>query len=105
MMKKVVASLVLTGSLAIGSAGIAGAAPGPNCTKAPAVIARLQAEEAHVASLLATLQAKAAGAGHEAWRQRRSIALLTRAEADLVSQVSNLQTRCPSAGGGVTIIS
>jgi hypothetical protein len=111
-MKKVVASLVLVGSLAAGSAGVAGAAPKPNCTNAPATIAQLKAEETQVASVLASLHAMAAQGGRDtAWLQW-PIAFLTRGEARLAAEVSKLQTRCPSitttggtGSGGGNIIS
>ncbi len=106
MVKKVVASLALAGSLAMVSSGVAEAAPGPNCTNAPAVIARLQSEETHVASVLARLQGIAAHGGREARWLQWPIAFLTHAEAGLASEVSTLQARCPSStgsGGGGTI--
>jgi|GEM_PF-2822540 len=98
MVKKVVASLVLAGSIATGSAGVATAAPGPHCTNAPTRIARLQAQEAAVASALTSLEARAANGGRAAFRLHRDIALLTRAEARLTAQVSALEARCPSTG-------
>jgi hypothetical protein len=99
MVKKVVASLVLVGSLAIGSAGVAAAAASSDCSNAPATIARLQAEEAQVASALASLQAKTVHGRHGASRLEREVDFLTRAEARLASRVSKLQSRCPSKGG------
>jgi len=99
MVKKVVGALVLAGSLAMGSAGVAGAAPSPNCTNAPAVIARLQTEESNVASVVASLQAIAARGGREARWLQWPIAFLTRVEAGLASRVSSLQALCPSGGG------
>lgn len=100
MVKKVVASLALAGSLAMVGSGVAEAAPGPNCTNAPAVIARLQSEETHVASLLSRLQGIAAHGGREARWLQWPIAFLTRAEAGLSAEVSALQVRCPSSGSG-----
>ncbi len=104
MVKKMVTSVVLVGSLAIGSAGGASADPKPSCTNAPAVIARLQAAESQLGSVLASLQAKAAGGRHEARRLHREIEFLTRVEARLASRVTELQARCPGAttGGGTT---
>ncbi len=99
MVKKVVASLVVAGSLGLGSASVAGAAPSSNCANAPARIARLQAEEAQVGSILTSLQARAAHGGREARRLQWPIAFLTRTEARIVSQVTKLQARCPSSGG------
>jgi len=99
MLKKFVGSLLLAGSFVVGSAGAAGAAPSPNCTNAPAVIARLQTEESQVASLLASLRASAANGGREARWLQWPIAFLARVEAGLASEVSNVQAQCPSGGG------
>jgi len=96
MVKKVVVSLALAGSLAAISAGGAGAASVPNCSNAPAAISHLQAEEAQVASTLASLQAMTATGKHEARWLQMSIAFLTRAEAGLAARVSLLQAQCPS---------
>jgi hypothetical protein len=107
MVKKILVSLVLAGSLAAGSAGAAAAAPKSNCTKAPATIARLKAEEAQLTSTLASLQGKATSGDHETWRLERRIESLIRDEARLALRVSKLQARCPSgggSGGGGTII-
>jgi hypothetical protein len=98
MVKKVVASLVVAGSIAAGSAGVAAAAPAPHCTNAPARIAQLQAQESGVASALTALEARAAHGGRGAFRLHRDIALLTREEARLTAQVSALQARCPGTG-------
>jgi len=108
MVKKVMASLALAGSIAIGSAGMAAAAPSANCTRAPARIARLQAEESHVASLVATFQGTVPHGRRQASRIERRIAFLTGVEARLASEVSNVKTQCPSgsdggSGGGVVI--
>lgn len=106
MVKKILVSLVLAGTLAMGSAGVAAAAPSSSCANAPATIARLKAEEANIASMLATLKAEAAHAGHHgAWLQW-PIAFLSHAESYLAAQVSQLQARCPSGlgSGGPTIV-
>ena len=104
MVQKVVVSLVLAGSLVMGSISMASAAPRVNCTNAPAEIAHLQAEEAHVASLLSSLQARAAHGGLEAQWLQFPIALLTRVEAALAAEVTGLESYCSlgsgSGGGG-----
>jgi hypothetical protein len=110
MVRKVVASLALAGSLAMGCAGAAVACTpnstpnsGSSCTNEPALVARLQAQEAQVASRLASMQAMAAQGGPGASWLRFSIAFLTHAEAELASQVSNLQAQCPTLGGSGVI--
>ena len=104
MVQKVVVSLVLAGSLAMGSMSMASAAPSVNCTNASAAIAHLQAQEAKVASLLSSLQAFAAHGGLEAQWLQFPIALLTRVEAALASEVTGLESYCSvgsgSGGGG-----
>jgi hypothetical protein len=96
MLKKVVVSLALAGSLAASSAGGAEAASVPNCSNAPATISHLQAEEAQVASMLVSLQAVAAPGKRESWWLQQSIVFLTRAEAGLTARVSKLQAQCPA---------
>jgi len=109
MVKKVVASLVLTGSLTMGFMSMASAAPSVNCTNASATIAHLKAEEDQVASLLSSLQALAAHGGLEAQWLQFPIALLTRVEAALASEVSGLESHCStgngSGGGGTVTVS
>ena len=120
MRKKVAAAVFAAASLAVGFGGVAGAAPAPRCTHAAATMARLQAEEDQVTSVLATLQSRSATNRHEAAVLRFEIAVLTRFEARLASAVSHLQARCPSTtgtgtgssggtatgpGGGVTVVS
>jgi hypothetical protein len=108
MVKKVVAALVLAGSLVMCSAGVAGAkgtAPRGGCTNAAATLARLQGEEAEIAARLAALQAAAAQAlgtnrTHHAHEIQERMAELSRAESRLAAQVNSLQARCPGTGTG-----
>ncbi len=105
MVKKVVAAAVLVGSLALGSAGVAWAAPGPNCTKVAAVITRLKAEDAQVAAALTSLEASSPHGRHAARRLERAIESLTRVEARLTARITNLEARCPTSvgtGGGTS---
>ncbi len=111
MIKKVVVSLIVAGSLIAGGAGAAGAAPSINCATAPARVTQLQAQEAQVASFLTSLkamEAHALGSGH-AWQARWlqwSISFLTHAESGLAAQVAWIDAQCPppSSGGGSGIV-
>ncbi|HUO49788.1 MAG TPA: hypothetical protein VMU09_13240 [Acidimicrobiales bacterium] len=113
MVKKVVASLVLTGALAAGSAALSAPAsaagrPAPSCSGAPAALARLQSAESALAARLAALEAQLAqsGTSRGAHGLRERIAQVTREQAELAAQVSRLLGRCPAAGGngGIQII-
>jgi hypothetical protein len=112
MAKKVVAALVLAGSLVMCSAGVAGAkgtAPRGGCTNAVATLARLHSEETEVTGQLASLQAAAAqalaaGKTHHAHEIQERMADLSRVESWLVAAVNSLQARCPGAGGGPVIV-
>ncbi|HXX91663.1 MAG TPA: hypothetical protein VEI83_15705 [Acidimicrobiales bacterium] len=115
MVRKVVASLLVAGSLTLAPAlfpGAAGAAPKAGCTGAAATLARLRAQEAAESARLATLEgqvAQALGAGktHRAHELQEQVAVLTKMSAWLASQVSSLLARCPgvgSTGGGTTIV-
>ena len=99
-MKKVIASLVLAGSVAVGSAGVAAAAPVSGCANAPATIARLTAEESHVASLLTSLHARVPHGRRQASRLERRIAVLNGVEGYLAAQLAALQARCTTGSGG-----
>jgi P pilus assembly chaperone PapD len=94
MVKKVLVSLALAGSLAAGCAGGAEAASVSNCTNAPATISHLQAEETQVAAMLVSLQKMVAPGKREAWWLQQSIAFLTRAEARLTARIDTLQGQC-----------
>jgi len=108
MMKRMVVSLALAGSVALGTAGAAAAAPGPSCTGAPARIAQLQTEESQVSTLVAALQSGQPHGRHGVRQFEREIAFLTRVEARLTARIHALQSACPSAptsggaGGGVS---
>ena len=114
MVKKVVASLVLTGTLAAGSAALSAPASAegrhaPSCSGAPATLARLQSAESALAARLAALQAQLAqsGTGRGSHGLRERIAEVTREQAELAGQVNRLLGRCPAAGGsggGIQII-
>jgi len=119
MMRKVVAALVLAGSLAAGStvlaapAGAAGRVGTVNCSDAATTLAHLQAAQAWVAAQLAALNTQLAQGSNSAprWRTfelREEIAGMTALQTWLAAQVSHLQAQCPSAGaggsGGVTIV-
>ncbi|MGA2520726.1 MAG: hypothetical protein ABSG81_07915 [Acidimicrobiales bacterium] len=103
MVKKVVASLALAGSMAVGSAGVAAAAPAPHCANAPARIARLQTEEAQVASAVTSLQALHPHGRRETARLDRQIAALTRMETSLSARLAALQAACPAGGPDTTV--
>ncbi len=98
--KKVIASLVLAGSVAMGSAGVAAAAPSPGCANAPATIARLTAQESHVASVLASLHARVPHGRRQASRLERRIAFLTGVEGRLAARVGRVQAQCTTSSGG-----
>lgn len=112
MVRKVVVSLAVAGSLTLGSAALsvpavaAGKAP---CTGAASMLARWQSEEGNVSARLAAAQsqlaqAKGTGARH---RLQARIAELTKEQARLAAEVRSLLGRCPGAGtgsGGGTVI-
>ncbi len=107
MVKKMVVSLAFAGSMALGMSGVAAAAPGPNCTGAPARISQLQTEESQVATLVATLQSTQPHGRHAVRHHEREIAFLQRIEARLTTRIDALQSACPSdsssgTGGGVS---
>ena len=95
-----VGALVVLGSVAMGSAGVAEAAPAPNCTHAAARIARLQNQESALSTLISSLEAQTPHGRHHARELRREIALLTRVEASLAARVTRLQAACPTGTTG-----
>ncbi|HTZ07947.1 MAG TPA: hypothetical protein VMB72_02675 [Acidimicrobiales bacterium] len=97
MIKRVVGSLALAGTMALGAAGTAAAAPAPHCTNASHRIARLQHEETQVSALLTRLEAVTPHGRRQANRLHQEIAALTRFEALLTNQVNRLQAQCPTS--------
>jgi len=93
MVRKAVTTLVLAGSVALGAAGTASAQPGPRCANAPDRIARLQAEETHLAAQVATLEGRMARQ-HHLWWLRREVSALTHEETRVSAQIQHLQAAC-----------
>ena len=110
MVKKVAAGVVLAGALTMATATAASAAPTfppVNCANAPTMVARIQAEEAKVGAILAQLQAQAAQHPRNQWVMW-PIAFLTRVEAFLAAEVSQIEAQCPapssSSSSGLGIV-
>jgi len=103
MIKRVVGSVALAGTMALGAAGTAAAAPAPHCTNASHRIARLQHEETQVSALLTRLEAVTPHGRRQANRLRQEIRTLTRVEAQLTNEVNRIEAQCPtSTGTGTT---
>jgi len=100
MMKKMVASLLVAGSLTMATSGMAGAVATPSCANSASTLSVLQAQEAKVGAALAALEAQESQVPWLKW----PIAALTRREAFLAAQVTALEARCPQGGVGVTLI-
>ena len=104
MLKKIVATAVLGGTLALGAAGVAGAATGgsthPNCAKAQAAVTRIVKLEAKANVWLPKAQQREAtavqnGNTARAARIERRIARVQKLEARANARIQKLEAKCP----------
>jgi hypothetical protein len=105
MLKKIIATAVLGGTLALGAAGVAGAATTsgtthPNCAKAQAAVTRIVKLEAKANVWLPKAQQREATASQNgntkrADRIERRIARVQKLEAKAAPRIQKLEAACP----------
>ena len=105
MLKKIIATAVLGGTLALGAAGVAGAATTgnathPNCAKAQAAVTRIAKLEAKANVWLPKAQQREAAAVQNgntkrAARIERRIDRVQKLEAKANARVQRIEAKCP----------